>query len=219
MNNVVTPSQWCAQPIWPCPPQPCPPQVCCDCGPVPCLPPTCPPQPCCGSGSNLIDCWNQITQLKSIIQQIMNDMGGPIQTGPIQGVVDGSSAKPGDVGEFMTGSGNFTVTGAAGSFSANVSPIVIPPGDWDIRALATDSTGVTNFAFNLDPIPAGMSNQLYANSGIGSATFADLFGALIAIGRGNFAVPTLLPFKVAYYNQAAGTPGAITLTVEARRMR
>ena len=218
MNNVITPSQWCAQPIWPCPPQPCPPAPwppqapgpCCDCGP-----PTCAP---CG-GSNLIDCWNQIAQLKSIIQQIMNDMGGPINTGPIQGVVDGSSAKPGEVGEFMSGAANFAFTGASGSFVGNLSPLVLPPGDWDIRAFATDSTGVTNFAFNLNPTPAGMSNQLYANSGIGSATFADLFGALIAVGRGNFAVPTLLPVKVGVYNQAAGTAGAITLTVEARRMR
>lgn len=192
----------------------------CSCGRTPC---TCAPPSWAGAGLRLRECWKEIEQLKCLIAEIIKDMGGPVATGPIQGVVDGSDAAQGIVGEYVSGSGTLAYTANPGITTGPVMPIVIQPGDWDITSSLTCSSIYGAAFFILDPVPAGMSNSMIGGI-IATTALAGVETDAVVIGRaarGSFKVPTLLPFRVTI-NQtplAALPAGIATLAIEARRMR
>lgn len=175
-----------------------------------------------GWGQDLMQCWDQINQLKCIIKQIMAEVGGPIRTGPIRGVVDGSDARPGDVGEYFSAS--VTLAYAAGvNTQTTLSPTVVQPGDWDLWSTMEFSTITGYVQFQLSPQPVGMSHDLRGQTGqfvteTGEGQANTVIGRT---GRGSFSVPTLLPFSVQIdQGIGAGQPaGTAYLVVEGRRRR
>jgi hypothetical protein len=143
--------------------------------------------------------------------------------GPIIGVVDGSDAAPGEVGEFMTAVGTFAYAAgsATGVTSAGTLALLnMPPGDWDFTISAEFNTLITSAWFVLSPAVTGMSNTMYGLNG-NFTTGGEQ--SVIIIGqsaRGSFAVTTQLTFSVEVYQAAAALPaGSMYLRIEARRRR
>lgn len=144
--------------------------------------------------------------------------------GPITGVVDGSNAAPGQVGEFMFAVGTFAyAAGTTGGVTSTgqIALINMPPGDWDFTISASFSDLITSALFFLNPVPTGMSNPMFGLNG--NFTMAGESETVIIIGqsaRGSFAVNTLLSFEVQVFNNATTDPaGTMTLRIEARRRR
>jgi hypothetical protein len=179
-------------------------------------------------GQNLRSCWSQIKELKEIISDIIEDMGGPISTGPISGVVDGSNATAGQVGEYFVGNstGSFATTA---NQTQTLSPLVLSPGDWDVQGCLWVDEPVNGIYFYLNPVPTGI-----ATYPIGSNTATPLVGTTGSItavpseglwvhtsrAQASLSVPTLLPFTLITNTQSAGTAaGSFTLFLSARRMR
>lgn len=167
-----------------------------------------------------IDCYNQMSQFRNMLSQIMQDPC--FQMPPIKGVTDGSNAKPGEVGEFVTGSATMNYAAYPSDTTSLISTLVIAPGDWDIWAWVETSTPVGAAAFSLSPLPAGMSNNMGGGGVPASVSGTEEW--LVNIGkaaRGSFTVPTLLSFSVTVHQaiNAALLAGSATLNVEARRRR
>jgi len=148
----------------------------------------------------------------------------PPLAGPVIGVVDGSDAAPGQVGEFMFATGTFAY--AAGTTSGvtstgHINLISMPPGDWDFTISASFSDLITSALFFLDPLPTGMSNPMFGLNG--NFTMAGEAETVIIIGqsaRGSFAVTTSMVFEVQVFNNSTSDPaGTMTLRIEARRRR
>lgn len=215
-SNVTPMHGWCPPP---CPPQTCPPPVPpddCGCG--------CDQPPFGAWGMQLRDCWKQIEALKCIIKQIMDEMGGPVKTGPIQGVVDGSTALAGDVGEYVQATIGGTFPAAPNSQA--ISPLVLQPGDWDVDGALSVQPN-TNEGFGLvqlmlSPTPTGASGNMFSyafpNQG---ATSVEEWGAQIILPRIQLtcSIPTLLAFTLQTNVQAAAAAGTWSFNVNARRMR
>jgi hypothetical protein len=165
-----------------------------------------------------MQCWQDIAQFQQFLMCMLSQLG-PY---PVQGVTDGSDAKPGNIGEYI-------MLSVAMPFAANpantqqvVSAGVLPPGDWQIYPALQLSTIVGSAQFWLTPQPAGVTNDMAGTAGTigiaGSETAARVIGQ---IARGSFTVPTLLAFTV-HVDQSTATglaAGTATLDVEARRMR
>lgn len=144
--------------------------------------------------------------------------------GPIVGVVDGSDAAPGEVGEFKFATGTFAYaagTTAGVTSTGTINLINMPPGDWDFTISASFSDLITSALFFLTPLPTGMSNPMFGLNG--NFTMAGEAETVVIIGqsaRGSFAVNTLLSFEVQVFNNATTEPaGTMTLRIEARRRR
>lgn len=198
-------------PMWPpCPPTTHPPGCQCGCGGNP------------SWGNDLFQCWEQMSQLKCIVQQIMNECGGPIKTGPIQGVVDGSPAAPGQVGEFISGTAAFSygagVPPAGNPWLGTVSPLVVPPGDWDIGLVGASPYNVGG-GVEVQPLPTGLADKLQATIATGVGTVDLAYTIWAGPVRGLFSVPTLIPVLVSVYSVAATPADTVNVTVFARRMR
>lgn len=152
--------------------------------------------------------------------------------GPIIGVVDGSDAAPGEVGEFIKGGGSFNYSaGAAGGVTSQgqIAALNLPPGDWDCAVSASFTTLIDSAFFLLNPQPVGLSNKMFGLMGLfgggtggGASPPADL-ETVILIGqtaRASVAVTTLLSFEVQVYQGTAVDPaGTMDLDVECRRRR
>lgn len=156
--------------------------------------------------------------------------------GPIIGVTDGSQAKPGEVGEFLSGiipntdvpMPPGTAAGANATGVAVVTPLVIPPGDWDVTSTFRCGNGLNQFEAQLTPLPAGFS--------IGGLIFAipedtmrffdwTFNGARL---QANVTVPTAVVYTVTLgmvgglsenSTQVPGSGGFFQTIVTARRMR
>lgn|SRR5215475_9357036 len=179
----------------------------------------------CGNLNSITRCWRQIAELKEIIEQIIGEVGGPIKTGPIMGVVNGSLAKSGMVGEVITAS----VTGAFTAAAQNqaISAAVLTPGDWQVactcRVLATQGStdGFTGASFQLNPLPPSVAPIEASFYGKENA-----FDLLLSSPSSvvNVTTPTLMAFQL-FTNQqiweasATGDAGSFTFTIMARRMR
>jgi hypothetical protein len=144
--------------------------------------------------------------------------------GPITGVVDGSDAAPGQVGEFLTAVGSFAYAAGAGSgvtSTGSISLINMPPGDWDFTISASFSDLITSALFLLNPAVTGMSNRMFGLNG--NFTMAGEAETVIIVGqsaRGSFAVNTPLVFEVQVFNSTSAEPaGTMDLRIEARRRR
>lgn len=149
--------------------------------------------------------------------------------GPIIGVTDGTFAKPGEVGEFLSGSnGNGTdMAYTPGVVSqAIVSPLSLPPGDWDVTCEFAAGYNFEDFAAGLTPLPQGASGPQFLNWGnTPPNTLYYMRGACNTI-RVSTAVPVLLSYQVSAALTAAsvsiltGLAGLTFLvTTSARRMR
>ena len=149
----------------------------------------------------------------------------PDFVGPIVGVVDGSDAAPGEVGEYLTASGDFNYAASPAGSTGQLALINMPPGDWDLWVSASFSTLIESTLFFLNPEPTGMSNAMFGVMGLFNVTqFVSLdVERVVLVGqtaRGSFAVPTLLSFEVQVFQGSPGLPaGVMTLRVEARRRR
>ena len=144
--------------------------------------------------------------------------------GPIIGVVDGSDAAPGEVGEFLTMTGTFNYgagTASGAGFTGQIALLNVPPGDWDFTVSASYSNLISSSLFFLNPQPTGVSNEMFGLNG--NFTFPGEAEDVVIIGqsaRGSFAVPTLLSFEVQVYQSSTALPaGVMTMRVEARRRR
>lgn len=140
--------------------------------------------------------------------------------GPIIGVVDGSDAAPGEVGEFLVAIGTFNYNAGVGNIGS-LNMINMPPGDWDIYTSANFSTIIGSALFELSPIPTGMSNALTGEQGNFAPAGEEVAVIIGQPGRGSFAEPTMLTFHVEV-DQALTPPlpaGMMNLRVEARRRR
>lgn len=147
--------------------------------------------------------------------------------GPIIGVVDGTDAAPGQVGEFLTANGTFNY--AAGvdttgtTSTGHITLINMPPGDWDMTIFAMFTTLITSALFLLDPFPVtGVSNKMFGlngnfTTGVGGGITTTIVGPS---ARGSFAVNTVLVFEVQVFQLGASLPaGVMNLHFEARRRR
>lgn len=143
--------------------------------------------------------------------------------GPITGVVDGSDAAPGQVGEFLTAIGTFAfAAGAAGGVTSHgrIDLLNTPPGDWDFTVSASFDTVITSAWLLLNPKPTGMSNQMYGLIGNFSGTEIETVIIIGQPARGSFAVTTLMSFEVEVFQGSAATPaGIMSMRLEARRRR
>ena len=140
--------------------------------------------------------------------------------GPIVGVVDGSDAAPGEVGEFLVGLGEFHYL-AGTTNSGSIAVINMPPGDWDLTVSAQFSTLIGSGLFEISPAMTGMSNQMIGLNGNFGAMAPITVVIIGQCARGSFAIPTLLTFLV-QVDQAitSGLPaGDMSLRLEARRRR
>lgn len=188
--------------------------------PMPC-PPQWQPDDCgCGDGwGNIQQCWNEIEQLKLLLSEVISSMG-PI---PLTGVTDGSNAKPGEVGEFFHAEANVAYGAYPAVTNTTVSVTVVPPGDWDLWASFNTQGGVGLILVNLAPAPSGISNQMIGFGTFGTVGAMSYEGAVLInmSARGNFTVPTLLPFSVHIDNsQDTGLlAGSGIMMVEGRRRR
>jgi hypothetical protein len=179
---------WPTHPIWP-------PENPCQCGGDPnrC---TC---GCHGGGSpgqcqsDIFQCWSQVEMLKKIVADIIGEIGGPIKTGPIQGVTDGSNAQPGEVGEYYQNIMNVNFN--SGTQTQNVAAGVLPPGDWDAYAMFIADLALSTAAFYLVPQPAGVSHNMGGVWNVGSPTVAQIT-ANASPARANLVVPTLFNFSL-----------------------
>jgi hypothetical protein len=158
---------------------------------------------------------------------IVRDLPAPSSStstiGPIIGVVDGSDAAPGEVGEFLTGGGsfNYAAGSAAGvTTTGQLDLLNMPPGDWDFTVSAAFSTLITSALFRLNPQPTGVSNQMFGLNGNFTMAGEETSIIIGQSARGSFAVTTLMSFEVQVYQGTAALPaGLMTMRIEARRRR
>jgi hypothetical protein len=184
----------------------------------PCPPPCPPPQ------SSLTRCWAEIQAFKDLVAAIIGEIGGPIKTGPIQGVVDGSQAMPGMVGEVASAAivGQYT---AAALQAQTVNTLILQPGDWDVQASCEFSAGINGAFYQLSVVPSGVSGPMLAslNADVAAPVSggpAPVLNMNSIMTQANITVPTLLAFNLTTNTAAAGTAGGnFTLRVRARRMR
>lgn len=144
--------------------------------------------------------------------------------GPIIGVVDGSDAAPGEVGEFITGIGTFAYAVYPAVSNGTINLLNVPPGDWDFTVSASYTSVIDGSNFALSPKPTGMSNDMIgenANFLVGTTVPALNLVLVGQSARGSFAVATMLTFAVNVDN--SGTPGAgpgtMAMRIEGRRRR
>jgi hypothetical protein len=188
--------------------------------------------PACGCGQNpcvcepewgkwafrLRECFNEVEQFKQLVADVIRQLGGPIE----RGITDGSNARQGEVGEYVTGSATFNYAAAPATSTGVVVPLVLQPGDWDISGFILFSTLVGGSSAMLTPMPAGFSNDMLGTIDLGATpSTAGLLSVLqLSTVRANVTVPTPLALTLTVFQDVAGyTAGFATVTTEARRMR
>jgi hypothetical protein len=151
-------TDWCwvfpSHPIWPTPP-----------GPMPC-PPFPPSQQCCPSPPSCFSelakwnaCWDQSQSLEQFLTKVITDIftqnpdiipspPPSAGSGPIIGVTDGSSAAPGEVGEFLSQSESGSFVATAGGGSAVYAALTLTPGDWDVSSTVQLTNINNSFYYN-----------------------------------------------------------------------
>lgn len=140
------------------------------------------------------------------------------------GVTDGSNAQAGQVGEFITGSSQFSNPGYPNIMDTSVSPLIIPAGDWDITAtmFLDPMDGVDSMSFKLNPVPQGISNDMYNAAWTEGDAPVAVASHMVSIARGSFSIPTTLTFAIninQHYTTELTAGLMTTLRIEARRMR
>lgn len=141
--------------------------------------------------------------------------------GPIIGVVDGSNAAPGEVGEFITGTVTMSYAAYPSATTQTMTVLNVPPGDWDFTVSSAYTGLIGGSQFALSPKPVGMSNDMIGEN----ANFAlGTMENIVVIGqsaRGSFAVTTVMAFEMNVDNSPTSTlaAGTMSLRLEGRRRR
>ena len=147
--------------------------------------------------------------------------------GPIIGVVDGTDAAPGEVGEFIQALGTFNYAAYPNTSQENITLLNLPPGDWDAAASASFTTAVGAVFFALAaPVPTGASNSMVGftgDFGPPGALAADV-AEVALIGqwaRLSFAntTPLIFVLQVDQGTNASLLAGTMTIRIECRRRR
>jgi hypothetical protein len=169
-----------------------------------------------------MQCWQDIAQFQQFLQCMLSQMG-PV---PLQGVTDGSSAKAGYIGEFLTATITTPWSIASGANQTqNVSTIVMPPGDWDLSCRLAVTFPFTNTLFNCTPLPAGMTGDLSGAVGAtGMGAISPIQETYLIMpgmtSRLSNTVPTLIPMSIIIDNATgAAVSGNTLMTVSGRRAR
>jgi hypothetical protein len=169
-----------------------------------------------------MQCWQDIAQFQQFLLCMLSNMG-PV---PLQGVTDGSDAKAGYIGEFMTATVTTPWSIANGvSQTQNISTIVMSPGDWDMFSRLDIAFPFTNTLFNCSPVPAGMTGDLsgaVGATGMGGVTPIQETYLIMSgmVSRLNCTVPTLIPMSISIGNvTGAAVSGNTILSVYGRRAR
>lgn len=185
-----------------------------------CCPPPCPPP----NIDGLLSAWNELARFKCLIGEMVDDAirrsGGPLKTGPIWGVTDGSAAKPGQVGEIYINQQQFSF--GAATQTQIVTAGILSPGDWDCNVTVWADVFTTGIGFYLSPPPAGVTTgmggtmvEMQGGGGL-DATNAVILGEPSAA---LLAVPSLFPFTVVTNAYGAGNAGNFNISFQARRVR
>lgn len=143
--------------------------------------------------------------------------------GPIIGDISGNPAAPGNVGEFIQRAVTGSLTISTNSFTdVNVTPMSLPPGDWDVIAKLDISVLFTGASFRLNPTVPGMSSDMFT-SGFMPGVVHQITTASIVSQRNQLlsaSATSILQFDITVANYTAGSvTGSYTFTVNARRMR
>jgi hypothetical protein len=163
-----------------------------------------------------MDCWQQISQFQQFLQCMLSQMG-PI---PLQGVTDGSVAKPGMIGEVMSFTQKVPFTTAIGQ-TQSLSVGVLSPGDWNCQGWLATDTEVTGALFYINPVPVGFPVQAgYANVILGGPGIGNQLSLTAPVLAASISVPTLIAYTVVTNPVAVGAnPGNVTVILTARRAR
>lgn len=134
---------------------------------------------------------------------------------PTLGVTNGAAAQPGQVGEWVRFTQTVAVPATVSVQSLNMG--ILQPGDWDIDTTAWPTVFLSTCRVQLNPQPAGFSDNMYANfnaSGTGEST-------TLTTGRTQalISVPSLVVLQLATNEFGTGAAGNVTVNVSCRRMR
>jgi hypothetical protein len=162
-----------------------------------------------------MQCWQDLAQFQQFLICMLSQ-AGPF---PMQGVTDGSDAKAGMIGEWITGNSTVAYAAYPAVTDSTVSTLVLSPGDWDIWAYMYLTTAFGASSFTLSLLPTGFSDNLTGIAGaLGQAELNIIIGNQV---RANVTVPTLTSFKI-HVDQSGNSAllaGNAQLTVNARRRR
>jgi hypothetical protein len=165
-----------------------------------------------------MQCWQDLSQFQQFLLAMLAQ-AGPV---PLQGVTDGSDAKPGFIGEYMTIQAQMAFAANPAVTTTILSVGVIPPGDWDLTCSFWASTYTGPMYFVTSPTPAGLSNQMAGRAfETAAAATSEIAMVIGQAARGSFTVPTLIPFSCTV-DQSTSTgliAGTANMRVEARRIR
>lgn len=189
----------------------------CECDHKPPGPPVCVPE----WGGDLLKCWNQIATLKKIIAEIMDEIGVPdkrIKHGPIRGVVDGSVAAPGEVGEYLVFHQDNNFAGTDGVWETQVAAFaILPPGDWDVTGSCIWTFACRGGIMTVANEPAGQRMPWLGEWDAGANDPMSLMTLTSPAIGFSVSVPTLIPVQL--QTLGSGTAGATSFCISARRMR
>lgn len=174
----------------------------------------------CGPGSGF--CWYCMKQMlvKEMACLLKTDPTlQAILAAPKQGITTGAWPLAGQVGEVLQGSAtvNVPAIGAGVNWQSSCAPLVLSAGNWLLLSYAYWSNLYEGIYFWLNPIPAGVNNDmaggLFSPSGNIEATTTNGAPAVACV-----TVPTLLPFGVSINGQTGGSAaGEFILALTALR--
>lgn len=142
--------------------------------------------------------------------------------GPIKGVVDGSSAAAGDVGEILTATKAIANEVALTTATAkDVLTLAVTPGEWDVEGMVDfDLAGATttDWAAGVNTTADTLGGQdTYFSEPVVLAIHTDVYARRVPVVRVNVTSNTTLHL-VAKATFSAGTVAAFG-TIRARRVR
>lgn len=192
------------------------------------------PAGCCPPGGMdaLLQCYCDIQAATAFISKVVTDLAandpafqkalvdGIVASGsniPLIGVTNGTTAQPGQVGEYVQFEVAVPYTTAPQTQSVTMG--VLQPGDWDVWQFSSFTTYVTGAQFNLAPEPAGFSHVMFgASEASGTGTVGIV--VVCSAARALISVPTLVVFSLTTNGTAPGpTPGTAEMFFCARRAR
>ena len=130
------------------------------------------------------------------------------------GVVDGSDATAGQIGEYLTASGGSVALSS--NAVANVATLALTPGDWDVEGnVFFDATGATAYVL------AGVSTVSAAFGGIVTRVGGYASANQFRIGTGGAVRINVAAATTAYLVAQCGFTGGVNASgsIRARRMR
>jgi hypothetical protein len=139
-------------------------------------------------------------------------VAGSLNFKPLAGVVDGSNAPAGQVGEYLTATGSVALTT---SVYASVASIVLTAGDWDVsgRLYVISSVGSSNLQGGFSTTSGGTAQDVVF---AGQAVLGNLAQA-VPVKRYSVTVSTTV-YLIGFCIFASGTASANGY-IQARRMR